>query len=114
MWIWIAVDRLRRKFIDFEALCRGLKTGKLLWDRIKTLDPQYIMTDHWRPYDKMIDSGIHIKSKAQTYTVEGYNGVIRGVLKRLNRKTKCYTKCIQMLKLSLRMVMIDWNESRIT
>jgi insertion element IS1 protein InsB len=31
------------------------------------------MTDYWRAYAEFIPKKIHIQSKAETYTVEGYN-----------------------------------------
>ena len=51
----------------------------------------------------------HIKSKAETYTVEGYNSLFRHFLARLRRKTKCYTKSIKMLKYSVLLLMAKWN-----
>ena len=50
------------------------------------------MTDHWRAYAEFIPDQIHTQSKAETYTVEGYNSILRHFLARLRRKTKCYTK----------------------
>ena len=43
----------------------------------------------------------HIVSKSETCLVESYNSVLRYYLARLHRKTKCYSKSIQMLELSI-------------
>ena len=59
------------------------------------------MTDHWRAYTEFLPENIHTQYKAETYTVEGYNGILRYFLARLRRKTKCYTKSIEMLKYSV-------------
>jgi IS1 family transposase len=59
------------------------------------------MTDHWKAYTQFLPEEIHIKSKAETYTVEGYNSILRHFLARLRRKTKCYTKSFDMLKYSV-------------
>ncbi len=48
---------------------------------------------------------IHTKSKAETYTVEGYNSILRHFLARLRRKTKCYTKSLEMLKYPVLLLM---------
>jgi insertion element IS1 protein InsB len=48
---------------------------------------------------------IHTQSKAETYTVEGYNSILRHFLARLRRKTKCYTKSLEMLKYSVLLLM---------
>jgi len=42
---------------------------------------------------------------AETYTVEGYNSILRHFLARLRRKTKCYTKSLEMLKHSVLLLM---------
>ena len=43
----------------------------------------------------------HVVSKSETCLVESYNSVLRYYLARLHRKTKCYSKSIQMLELSI-------------
>ncbi len=55
------------------------------------------MTDYWKPYEAFIPKHMHVQSKAQTYTVEGYNSLFRHFFARLRRKTKCYSKCKKML-----------------
>lgn len=67
------------------------------------------MTDYWRPYEHFVPSAQHIQSKAQTYTVEGYNSLFRHFLARLRRKSKCYSKCQKMLEYSVRLLMAKWN-----
>ncbi|MRM96885.1 IS1 family transposase, partial [Riemerella anatipestifer] len=41
----------------------------------------------------------HVTSKAETFTVEGYNSRIRHYLARFKRKTKCYSKSKQCWKI---------------
>jgi insertion element IS1 protein InsB len=48
------------------------------------------MSDYQRPYEKFVPKERHIQSKAETYTVEGYNGLFKHFLARLRRKSKCY------------------------
>jgi insertion element IS1 protein InsB len=64
-----------------------------------------VMTDHWRAYAEFIPEKSHIQSQAETYTVEGYNSILRHFLARLRRNTKCYTKSIEMLKYSVILLM---------
>jgi insertion element IS1 protein InsB len=42
-----------------------------------------VMTDHWKAYNEFVPYEKHICSKAQTYTVEGYNSIFRHFLARL-------------------------------
>ena len=67
------------------------------------------MTDYWKPYENFISRSKHIQSKAQTYTVEGYNSLFRHFLARLRRKTKCYSKSIEMLAISVKLLMLKRN-----
>jgi insertion element IS1 protein InsB len=61
---------------------------------------KYIASDYWEPYESIIPKGKHIQTKAETVTVEGYNSLFRHFLARMRRKSKCYSKKMEMLKLS--------------
>jgi IS1 family transposase len=43
--------------------------------KIKDEKIEEVMTDHWKPYAEFIPETIHTQSKAETYTVEGYNSI---------------------------------------
>ncbi|MCK4661621.1 MAG: IS1 family transposase [Bacteroidales bacterium] len=104
-WIWIAVDRDGKRFINCVFGSRGTKTGKELWKLIYNKEYDKIMTDYWKPYEDFVPKKNHIQSKAETYTVEGYNSLFRHFLARLRRKTKCYTKSLEMLIYSVKLLM---------
>ena len=67
------------------------------------------MTDYWSPYGKFVPLALHTQSKAETYTVEGYNSLFRHFLARLRRKSKCYSKSEDMLKYSVMLLMLKRN-----
>ena len=69
------------------------------------------MTDYWKPYEHVVPPEIHTQSKAETFTVEGYNSLFRHFLARLRRKSKCYSKSLDMLRYSVVMLMAKWNGS---
>jgi len=104
-WIWIAVDRYGKRFINFVVGDRSTKTGKILWEKIKQFKMGIITSDYWKPYEDFIPREKHIQSKAETFTVEGYNSLFRHFLARMRRKSKCYSKKIEMLKLSVLLLM---------
>ena len=64
-----------------------------------------IASDHWKPYEEIVPKEKHIQSKSETFTVEGYNSLFRHFLARMRRKSKCYSKCIKMLQLSILLLM---------
>lgn len=110
-WIWIAVDRLGRKFIECMLGGRGAATGQALWDKIKGKDIGHVMTDYWQPYEHFVPPEKHTQSKAETFTVEGYNSIFRHYLARLRRKSKCYSKSQDMLRYSVLLIMAKWNNT---
>jgi len=68
-----------------------------------------IASDYWKAYENFIPQERHIQSKKETFTVEGYNSLFRHFLARLRRKSKCYSKSIEMLYYSVLLLMTKWN-----
>ena len=80
-----------------------------LWEAIKDKNMRDVMNDYWSPYEKFVPKEMHTQSKAETYTIEGYNSLFRHFLARLRRKSKCYSKSKKMLKYSVLLLMLKWN-----
>jgi len=70
-----------------------------------------IASDYWKAYESTIPKEKHIQSKAQTFTVEGYNSLFRHFLARMRRRSKCYSKKIEMLRLSVLLLMHKRNNT---
>ncbi len=68
-----------------------------------------IRSDHWAAYKAIVPEEKLIQSKVETFTVEGYNSLVRHFLARMKRKTKCYSKSKYMLELSLLLLMSKHN-----
>jgi insertion element IS1 protein InsB len=66
---------------------------------------EYIASDYWKVYKSIIPKEKHVQTKAATYTVEEYNSLFRHFLARMRRKAKCYSKKVEMLKLSIILLM---------
>ncbi|MFJ1425009.1 IS1 family transposase [Capnocytophaga canimorsus] len=108
-WIWIAVDREGKRYLDFVVGNRGTETGLKLWERINQEETKAYCTDYWKSYKEFIPAEKHVQTKAETYTVESYNSRIRHYLARFRRKTKCYTKQLYMMIYSLKLLMLKLN-----
>lgn len=91
-WIWIAVDRVGKKFINCSFGNRETETGQLIWEKLKKKEIGEVMTDHWRSYAEFLPENIHTQSKAETYTVEGYNGNIEALSSKVETKDKMLYK----------------------
>jgi len=76
---------------------------------VKEYAEGYVATDYWKSYKEMVPIDQLVQSKAETYTVESYNGVIRHFLARFRRKTKCYSKSEKMIEYSLILLMAKRN-----
>ncbi|WP_442937461.1 IS1 family transposase [Nostoc sp.] len=75
----------------------------------------FYVTDGWKVYLSFIEPGDHIVSKTYMTRVEGENTRLRHYLARLQtlltslplryRKTLCYSKSVDMLKYSIRLLL---------
>ena len=101
LWVWIAVSRITRRILAIEVGARSRKALKRLWARISHLKPYAVATDNWKVYRCVIPSALLIQTKALTSTVESVNGQVRDYLARFNRRTKRYSKSIEMVIRSL-------------
>ena len=61
-------------------------------------------SDYYAVYGQYKIAGRHIMTKAETSLVESKNSLIRHYLARFNRKTKRYSKAIDMIENSILML----------
>lgn len=88
---------------------RSTETGVKLWKNIENKGIELVFSDYWKSYKEMVPSGKLHQSKSETFTIEGFNSLIRHYLARFRRKTKCYTKSLKMMILSLKLLMAKRN-----
>lgn len=65
----------------------------------------WYVTDGYKVYPRLIESTDHLVSKTYMTRVENENSRLRHYLARLHRKTFCYSKSVEMLKLSVRLLL---------
>ena len=80
-----------------------------MWEKIEDLAKGIVFADYWRAYNEFVPKEMLVQSKAETFTVEGYNSLFRHFLARLRRKTKCYTIAKYMLVHSVKLLMMKRN-----
>jgi insertion element IS1 protein InsB len=88
---------------------RSNETAKEFWKTINQHEMKYLASDNWKPYESIIPKEKHLQTKAETFTVEGYNSLFRHFLARMRRKTKCYSKKLEMQNLSILLLMHHCN-----
>jgi IS1 family transposase len=103
------VKSYEKRFINFVIGDRTNKTAEEFWEAIKQHEMEYIASDYWKPCEHIIPKEKYIQTKAETFTVEGYNSLFSHFLARMRRKSKCYSKKVEMLKLSVLLLMQHRN-----
>lgn len=101
-WCWYAFDRETGKILAFHIGKRNLSACRGLYDKIKHLDIQFICTDQYSLYQKVIPPEKHVISKQFTTHIERRNRDFRTHLKRLTRRTVCHSKSNKMHYLFIR------------
>jgi insertion element IS1 protein InsB len=108
-WIWIAYDRDGRKVHGVQLGRRDAQTGRQLMDQLELFDIEYICTDDYPAYNKIVPQELHIQTKAETCAIESLNSRIRHYLARFRRKTFCYSKALHMVQATLTIFFTpDW------
>lgn len=100
-WIIYLLERETRKVLDFVVGNRSKKTIQYLLSILDHSMPGAIYTDHFPSYRAAISGHIHFPGKAVTNHIERMNLNLRTHLKRLGRKTICYSRSLRMLEACL-------------
>ncbi len=105
IWIWTALDHFCEGILAWVIGDHSAETFKPLWDIVRLWGCYFYVTDGWPVYASFIDPGDHIISKTYMTRIEGENTRLRHYLARLHRKTLCYSKSVDMLKHSVRLLL---------
>ena len=104
-WIWTVVNHWNQGILLWTVGDRSHQTFEQLWQIIKCWGSFWYVTDGWKVYPMYIQSEDHLVSKTYMTRVEGENMRLRHYLARLHRKTLCYSKSLEMLKHSIRLLL---------
>lgn len=91
-WVWYAYDKKSEKILAFQIGKRNDASCRALLKKLSHLDIGTYYTDDWKSYKKCIPKEKHVVSKNKTTHIERRNRDFRTHLKRLCRKTICYSK----------------------
>jgi insertion element IS1 protein InsB len=101
-WIVYALRRDTKEVIDFTVGKRTTKTLLRVLDTVILSDAKCIYTDGYLPYKNLLSPELHCQSAYQINHIERKNLSIRTHLKRLSRKTICFSKSREMLAACLK------------
>lgn len=95
-WLWHAIDRRSGKVL---AHTFGRRTDEVFLQLKKLLEPfgiQKYCTDGWGAYERHIPADQHEIGKRKTQQIERKHLGLRTRIKRLARKTICYSRTEEM------------------
>jgi insertion element IS1 protein InsB len=101
-WIAYAIRRDTREVVDLKVGKRNKKTLSRVTDTLLLSEAIKIYTDRLNLYEYLIPEDLHTRSKYKINYIERKNLSIRTHLKRLARKTICFSKSIVMLEACLK------------
>jgi IS1 family transposase len=98
-WTIYAIEKESRQVVAFVCGRRTKKNVIKLLKLLKSFNITCFYTDGWKVYGKLLPKDRHIASKKGTQRVERNNLNFRTRLKRMTRKTICFSKNLAMHKL---------------
>ena len=101
-WIVYALDRETKEVVSFNVGRRTNKTLKRVIRSLELAHARIIYTDKLKNYRYIINRKIHRTTTKCTNHIERMNLTLRTGLKRLNRKTICYSRSLVILMAVLR------------
>ena len=95
-WLWLAIDHETRAVLAFVFGKRKDKVFKKLKVLLEPFGITRFFTDDWGAYQRNLEGVEHVISKKNTQRIERKNLTLRTRIKRLCRKTICYSKTVLM------------------
>jgi len=95
-WIWIAIDHNTGDILAYVFGRRKDEIFLKLKELLQSFKIKRYYTDNWGSYYKYLDEDKHRIGKRNTQKIERKNLTLRTRIKRLARKTICFSKSIRM------------------
>ena len=95
-WLWEALDHQTGRIVAYTF---GRRTDRGLLKLKAMLEPfgiRHFYTDGWGAYQRHLDPPLHVVGKQRTQQLERKHLTLRTRIKRLVRKTICFSKSVQM------------------
>ena len=102
IWIVYALERKTRQVVNFTIGRRTKRTLQYVTNTLLLSNPKTIFTDKLIHYKSLLNENVHNIKSFGTNHIERKNLSIRTHLKRLNRKTICFSKSFIILQCVLR------------
>lgn len=97
IWLVYALEKNSKRVVSFNVGRRTNKTLSCVLDTLKFAEAKKICTDKLKNYRYLIEEKLHSVKRFGTNHIERKNLTLRTHLKRLNRKTICFSKSLAVL-----------------
>lgn len=102
IWIVCALEKVSKQIVSFNIGRRTNQTLKSVIDTLALSQAKKIFTDKLKSYKSLIQAKIHKTTRFSTNSIERKFLTLRIHLKRLNRRTICFSKSLIMLNAILK------------
>ena len=102
VWIVYALERKTKQVVNFSIGRRTKRTLQYVTNTLLLSNPKTIYTDNLVHYKSLLNEFIHRTKPFGTNHIERKNLSLRTHLKRLNRKTICFSRSFIILQCILR------------
>jgi IS1 family transposase len=113
-WLWLAYSPLLKQIIAFSLGRRTDESCRNLLEKLQSVKITRFYTDNWESYQNLIPSYLHWIGKKGTQRIERQNLNFRTHLKRLQRRTICFSKKKEMLEAIVKLYIHQLNSSSIS
>lgn len=110
IWISYMIDRVNKQVVDYKVGARTKENLKAITDQVLCMNPTKICTNGLNIYKTLVPASLHQVGLPNTRHIERFNLNLRTHLKRLSRKTICFSKSKIMLEACLKIYF--WSKER--
>jgi insertion element IS1 protein InsB len=93
-WLWLALDHQTRQVLAYTFGRRKDEVFNAFQILLEPFGISIFYTDDWGSYERNIPCELHVVGKKNTQAIERKNLTLRTRIKRLCRKTICYSKTV--------------------
>ncbi|ABO91940.1 transposase [Aeromonas salmonicida subsp. salmonicida] len=95
-WLWYAFDTKRKRVVAYTSGPRNDETCRKLLSLLAPFQLGFITSDNWDSYAREVPCKIHLTGKIFMQRIERNNLTLRTRLKRLARKTICFSGSVEL------------------
>ena len=95
-WLWHAIDHRTSSVLAYVLAPHKDQALVKLVNLLEPFGIQRFFTDAWGAYERILDPDTHLIGKKNTQKIERKHLTLRTRIKRLARKTICFSKSIVM------------------